>query len=305
MNSHRLTPYLFILPALAVYGLFVAFPILDSFRMSLLHWESPLLPPEFCGLDNFRLLASDHVFWRALGHNLLLLVGSLLVQLPLAILLAFLLYYPTVGRTLFRTAFFAPMVMPTAAVAVLWQYVYEPGNGLLTSLLRMTIDPDFSHAWLADPKTAPLWIFVTICWQYTGFHTVLMMAGLSSIPTECFEAARIDGANEWQVCWHVALPALRPTIAVSATLSIVGSLKYFDLVYLMAGGLPEASREVLATYIYRLAFDQNQGRYGYGSAVAVLLFLVALAIVVPLQARRLLNRSGEERAAGSSRGRMA
>ncbi|HPY91015.1 MAG TPA: sugar ABC transporter permease, partial [Lentisphaeria bacterium] len=175
----------------------------------------------------------------------------------------------------------------------------------LTSLLRMTIDPDFSHAWLADPKTAPLWIFVTICWQYTGFHTVLMMAGLSSIPTECFEAARIDGANEWQVCWHVALPALRPTIAVSATLSIVGSLKYFDLVYLMAGGLPEASREVLATYIYRLAFDQNQGRYGYGSAVAVLLFLVALAIVVPLQARRLLNRSGEERAAGSSRGRAA
>lgn len=135
---------------------------------------------------------------------------------------------------------------------------------------------------------------------------VLMMAGLSSIPTECFEAARIDGANEWQVCWHVALPALRPTIAVSATLSIVGSLKYFDLVYLMAGGLPEASREVLATYIYRLAFDQNQGRYGYGSAVAVLLFLVALAIVVPLQARRLRSHSGTGRtAAASSRGRAA
>ncbi|MDD4097184.1 MAG: sugar ABC transporter permease [Lentisphaeria bacterium] len=299
MTSHRLTPYLFILPALAVYGLFVVFPILDSFHMSFLHWESPLLPPEFCGLENFRRLLVDEVFWRAMGHNFLLLAGSLLLQLPLAALLAFLLYYPTLGRTVFRTAFFAPMVMPTAAIAVLWQYVYEPGNGLLTSLLRLAVDQDFSHAWLADPGTALLWIFVTICWQYTGFHMVLFMAGLSAIPADYFEAARLDGAKEWQVCWHVALPALRPTIAVSATLSIVGSLKYFDLVYLMAGGLPETSREVLATYIYRLAFDQNQGRYGYGSAVAVMLFLAALAIITPLQARRLRAAGTADRVAGA------
>ena len=124
MNSHRLTPYLFILPALAVYGLFVVFPILDSFRMSLLHWESPLLPPEFCGLDNFRQLATDHVFWRALSHNLLLLVGSLLVQLPLAILFAFLLYYP--AGSLVRTALRVLVVSDSCggcalAICLAWQ----------------------------------------------------------------------------------------------------------------------------------------------------------------------------------------
>ena len=109
------------------------------------------------------------------------------------------------------------------------------------------------------------------------------MAGLSTIPDELYEAARLDGASEWQLCRRIILPCLKPTIAVSASLSIIGSLKYFDLVYLMGGGLPETSREVLATYVYRLAFDENQGRYGYGSAVAVLLFLLALLIIIPLQ----------------------
>ena len=284
MKTRRLTPYLFLLPALAVYGIFVLFPIVDSFRMSLYHWESPFLPPSFCGLAHFRNLLHDSVFWHAAWHNILLVAGSLCIQLPLAFLLALLVNPPTWGKTLFRTAFFAPMIMPTAAIAILWQYVYEPGNGLLTRLIQLAW-PNFSYAWLADPACAMLWIFVTICWQYTGFHMVLYMAGLSTIPNELYEAARMDGANEWQICRHVILPAMKPAIAVSATLSIIGSLKYFDLIYLMAGGLPEVSREVMATYIYRLAFEENQGRYGYGSAAAVVLFLLALGIIVALRGR--------------------
>ncbi|MDD4538146.1 MAG: sugar ABC transporter permease [Lentisphaeria bacterium] len=290
MSHRRYTPYLFILPALAMYALFVVLPIADSLRMSLLHWSSPLLPPEFCGLDNFRRLMSDSVFWHAAWHNLLLLTGSLLLQLPLAMAIALLLHQRTIARGLFRTAFFAPMMMPTAAIAVLWQYLYEPESGLLSSVIRCW-QSDFVFPWLSDPGSALLWIFVTICWQYTGFHMVLYLAGLSTIPNDYYEAARIDGANEWQICWHIALPALRPTIAISATLSIIGSLKYFDLIYLMGGGLPEKSREVMATYIYRLAFEQNQGRYGYGSAAAVCLFVLALAVVIPLQARQLRTAS--------------
>jgi len=289
MQTRRFTPWLFILPALLLYALFVAWPIFSSFEMSLFHWDGAASKPSFYGLKNYAELLSDKVFWYSLWHNLLLLVGSLAIQLPLAAFLAILLHYPTWGRTLFRTAFFAPMIMPTVAIAILWQYVYDPGNGLLTKLIQL-IMPDFEYAWLATPGWSLLWIFVVICWQYTGFHTVLFMAGLSSIPDDYFEAARIDGASELQICLHVILPLLKPTAIVSATLSIVGSLKYFDLVYLLSGGLPAESREVLATYIYRLAFDNGQGRFGYGSAAAVMLFLAVLVIVMPFQIRRI--RSG-------------
>lgn len=278
--------WLFLLPALTVYTVFVLVPVAMSFRNSLWHWESPLLPPAFCGLQNFQMLMSDRVFWLALGHNLLLLAGSLLLQLPVAALLAILLHYPTRCRSLFRTAFFAPMIMPTAAVAVLWSYIYEPRHGIFSALLQV-FSPDFQYAWLATPGVSMFWIFVVICWQYIGFHCVLFMAGLSTIPEDYYEAARLDGASEWQICRHIVLPCLKPTFIVSGTLSIIGSLKYFDLIYLLGSGLPETSREVMATYIYRLAFEESQGRYGYGSAAAVTLFLLALALVIPLQRRQI------------------
>ncbi len=276
---------LFLAPAMLLYAVFVLTPVGKSIQNSFLYWSSPLLEPEFCGLRNFRELFGDPVFWLALRNNFFLLLGSLLVQLPIALGIALLLHYPTWGQTFFRTAFFTPMIIPTAAIAVLWQYLYEPQNGACTALIRL-FRADFTYAWLATPGTSLLWIFVTICWQYIGFHTVLFMAGLSTIPEELYEAARLDGASELQICRRIILPCLKPTLAVSATLSVIGSLKYFDLVYLMGGGLPETSREVLATYVYRLAFDENQGRYGYGSAVAVLLFLLALLIVIPLQLRK-------------------
>ncbi len=181
------------------------------------------------------------------------------------------------------------MIMPTVAIAILWQYVYDPGNGLLTKLVQL-IRPGFEFGWLSTPGWAMLCIFATICWQYTGFHMVLFMAGLSAIPEEYFEAARLDGASELQICLHIVLPMLKPTAMVSATLSIVGSLKYFDLVYLMSGGLPAESREVMATYIYRLAFEYGQGRFGYGSAAAALLFLAAALVVGPMTLAK--TRSG-------------
>ncbi|NLZ59797.1 MAG: sugar ABC transporter permease [Lentisphaerae bacterium] len=276
---------IFLLPAFTIYALFVLAPVFLSFRNSFYYWDSPLSEARFCALQNFRLLFRDPVFWSALRHNFFLLFGSLLFQLPLALGLALLLNYPTWGRGFLRTAFFTPMIIPSSATAVLWQYIYEPQSGLLSALIRI-FRPDFAYAWLSSPGSSLFWIFISISWQYIGFHTVLFMAGLSSIPEELYEAARLDGASEWQICRRIVLPCIRPTLGVSATLSIIGSLKYFDLVYLMGGGLPDSSREVLATYIYRLAFDENQGRYGYGSSAAVLLFILALIIVIPLQARK-------------------
>ena len=267
----------FLLPALVVYALFVILPIGEAFRLSLYRWPSAISEPVFCGLRNFAALMRDAVFWSALGHNVLLLVLSLVLQLPIALMLAVFLSYPVRGRRLFRTVFFAPMVMPTVAIAVLWSYIYLPEQGLLDQTIRI-FDNSFGGAWLGNPRTAMLCVFATICWRYVGFHMVLFMAGLAAIPEELYEAARMDGASEWRAFKAITLPLLKPTIRVSATLSIIGSLKYFDLVYMMAAGAPEKSRELMATYVYRLGFEGGQGRFGYGSAAAVALFLVALAV---------------------------
>jgi raffinose/stachyose/melibiose transport system permease protein len=284
--SHRTTAWFFILPALAVYALFVVLPIADSFRLSLHHWDSAAATPRFVGMANFAALAHDPVFWSALWHNVLLLALSLVIQLPIALGLAVLLSYPIRGRWLFRTVFFAPMVMPSVAIAVLWSYIYLPEQGLLDQTIRI-FDKGWGGDWLGSPTTAMLCVFVTICWRYVGFYMVLFMAGIAAIPEELYEAARIDGASEWQAFREITLPMLRPTLAVAAVLCITGSLKYFDLVYMMAGGAPETSRELLATYVYRLAFDSGQGRFGYGSAVATALFLIALAAaILILRARR-------------------
>jgi raffinose/stachyose/melibiose transport system permease protein len=271
------TPWLYLLPALLIYAVFVLAPVAESFRLSFFEWPTSFSDPVFVGLGNFAKLLHDPIFWRALFHNGLLLILSLCIQLPVALGLAVLLSYPIRGRWLFRTIFFAPMVMPTVAIAVLWSYVFMPESGLVDQVIRL-MDSGFGHGWLGGQYTALPCVFIVICWRYVGFHMVLFMAGLAAVPDELYEAARIDGASEWQAFRYITLPLIKPALAVSATLSIIGSLKYFDLVYMMIGGAPEMSRELLATYVYRLAFDSGQGRYGYGSAVAVMLFIIALAI---------------------------
>ena len=288
LRTHS-TPYLYLLPALALYLLFVVLPVADALRLSFYKWDRKLTEFTFAGLANFVELLHDGVFWTALLNNGMLLVLSLLVQLPLAIGLAVLLSYPIRMRWLFRTVFFAPMVIPSVAIALLWSYVYLPELGLLDTVIRV-FDSDFWHGWLSHPSTAMLCVFVTVCWRYTGFHMVLYMAGIASIPEELYEAARIDGASEWQAFRTITLPMLKPVIAVSATLSIIGSLKYFDLVYMMASGAPEGYRDLMATYIFRLGFEDNLQLYGYGSAVAVVLFLIALAVAVIITRR---GRKGE------------
>jgi len=290
VHHARFTPLAFLLPALLLYGLFVALPIGESFRLSFLRWPSEFGRPVYVGLDNFRDLlyarpVFSRVFWSALWHNALLVVLSLAVQLPLAMFLAVLLSYPTRGRGVFRTFFFAPMVMPTVAIAILWGYVYLPERGLLDQAIRW-FDASFGGAWLSNPNTVFLCVFVTICWRYTGFHMVIYMAGIATIPEELYEAGRIDGAGEWGLFRHVTLPLLKPATVVSATLSVIGSLKYFDLMYMMAEGAPETSRELIATYIFRLGIGSGANRFGYGSAAAVMLFVLALVAATAITRRR-------------------
>lgn len=278
-SSFRL--WLFLVPALAVYLAFFALPIAQSFAVSLFQWStmSPT-PDRFVGLQNYARLAHDAVFWWALVHNLVLLVLSLAIQLPVALFLAALLSGRVFARAFFRTAFFAPMILPSVVIALVWVQIYNPAgaDGLLVKLLSAAGLPCPESGFLGNSATALVAIIITISWRYTGFHMVLFMAGMESIPDEQYEAARVDGAGAWQCFRHITLPSLGPVIRISAVLSIVGSLKYFDLVWVMTGGgPPEHATELMTTWMYHRGIESGQG--GYGSALAVAGFIVSIVIV--------------------------
>jgi len=275
------TAWLFVLPACLFYAAFVAWPVLQSVLFAL--FKGCDVPgAHFARL----LLRPDHLFFRALANNALLVVLSLVIQLPCAMGLALLLTGRIPGRGLLRTVYFAPMIVPTVAIGFLWQFVFAPRgqhglfNELLFALGLGTVD------WLGSPSTDLFAIIVAVSWRYIGFHTVLFMAGLESIPGELYEAARIDGASEWHAFRDITLPMMRRVITIAATLSLIGSLKYFDIFYVMAPrGGTAGSADLVTTYMYRTAFDARD--FGYASALAVALLIVTLAVAIP--AMRLLG----------------
>ena len=262
--------WLFLLPAAAFYLLVVVLPIVRSLFMSLYHLTPSV--DTFVGLDNFRHLLEDPVFWQSLAHNLILLVLSLLIQIPLGMLLAVLLSGHVFGARIFRGGFFLPMMLSTVVIGLLTRELFRPDIGLVNSLLS-TLGLQHPPDWFGE-NLALLTIIIAISWRFTGFHMMLFIAGIQSIPEDLYEAARIEGAGSWACFRHVTLPSLRPVIAVCALLSVVGSLKYFDLVFLITQGGPGHASELMTTYMY----DQAFGRYewGYASAIAVAAFLISL-----------------------------
>jgi len=279
------TPWLFLLPACVFYAAFVLWPIGQSVGVSLV-WGCETFGGHFAEL----LFRPDVRFFRALMNNALLVILSLVVQLPCAMGLALLLSGRMPGRGVLRTVYFAPMIVPTVAIGFLWRFIYAPAaeHGLLNELLAGlglgTVN------WLGSASVDLFAIIVTVSWRYIGFHTVLFMAGLQSIPDELYEAARIDGATEWEAFRDITLPMMRRVIAISATLSIIGSLKYFDIFYVMSpGGGTQGSTDLVTTYMYRTAFESQ--RPGYGSAVAVALLVVTVAVAVPVM--RMLHGERE------------
>ena len=169
------------------------------------------------------------------------------------------------------------MIMPTVAIAILWQYIYEPGNGLLTALIQL-VKPDFEFAWLATPGWSLLWIFVTICWQYTGFHTVLFMAGLSGIPNDYFEAARIDGASRMQIIRHITLPSILPTYFVLLMLNIANFLSNgMEQYFVFQNAFNKDKIQVLDLYVYNLAF--GGGGYSLSTAISILKSIISITLL--------------------------
>jgi raffinose/stachyose/melibiose transport system permease protein len=277
------------LPALALYTLFVLFPIVQAARFSLFDWNGLEALDQFVGLANFERALADPVFLGAVSHNAIIVVLSLAVQIPFALGLALMLNRRFRGRAILRLIFFAPYVIAEVITAIVWSLLLQP-NGLAEHFMTAIGLGDAYHPWLASPGTVLIALFFVITWKYFGFHMILLLAGLQGIPREVEEAAAIDGASRWQGIRYITLPLLGPTIRVSVFLSIIGSLQLFDLVWVTTRGGPVNASTTMAVYMFDRGFVRFQ--FGYGSAVAVILFLICFVLALAYQ-RWVMRRDTE------------
>ncbi|HWR85343.1 MAG TPA: sugar ABC transporter permease [Rhodoglobus sp.] len=276
----------FVAPALIVYAVFVLLPVALAAVYSFFNWNGLSQLDRFIGFDNYARAIGDPVFISAIGHNIAIVALSLVVQGPLAIGIALLLNRPLRGRTFIRTLIFVPYVLSEVVAGLAFRLLLPPDgpfDGILTALGWAGDKPN----WLADPAIAFWTLFVVLTWKYLGFAIILMLAGLQGVPDELPEAASIDGASWWQIQRHITLPLLAPTIRIWAFLSIIGSLQLFDMVWILTGGGPLNATETMATYM--VEYGNGRSQIGYGSAVAVILFVVSLVIALVYQ-RFVLRR---------------
>lgn len=266
--------FLFLLPAIVLFLLFVVYPIFQSIYYSMFNWKGFGPAEDFVGLDNYRNILNDRVFMIALRNGLLIIALSLLVQLPLSLMLAVLVGRNLPGRVFFRTIFFLPYVLSEVIAALMWLFILnpDPERGFVNAVI-VFFGGD-SQAWLGDPDLVLIAIFAALTWKYFGYHMLLFMTGLQNIPSEIEEAGRVDGANAFQNFFFITLPLLASTIRTSVYISVLGSLQQFIMVWIMSKGGPVNASETMATYMYRFGFVRFQ--LGYGSAVAIYMFLLCL-----------------------------
>ncbi len=283
----RMTPYLYLLPALLVYGTFLLFPVVRTAQFSLYDW-SGFGPATFVGLDNYAGLVGDRRFADAIGHSLYLIIFYSLIPLAAGLVLAAILRRGQVkGMGFFRVLIFMPQVIALVVVAVAWRQIYTPGGTLNQILGWFGIDSD--RGWLGEPDTALSAVGVIGFWVQFGLVMLLLLAGMGRIPNELYEAARLDGANPVAEFFAVTLPAVRGEIATALVLTIIAALKTFDLVYMTTSGGPGSATTVPSYEVYNRAFQLKQ--VGSASAVAIVLTLIVFTINV------FVSRIGEERRA--------
>jgi len=283
----NLTIILFLLPALTLFLIFVVYPILRSVYFSLFNWKGLGAATEFVGLGNYLAILSDQIFLKAVGNGFLIVALSLTIQLPLALALALMVGRDLPGRAFFRVIFFMPYVFSEVITAIMWLGLYnpDPDRGFINALLVL-IPGVKPVAWLGDTNTVLAAVFFVLTWKYFGLYMLLFMAGLQNIPAEIEEAAGIDGANRRQSLTRIILPLLAGTIRTCVYLSVVGSLQQFVLVWVMTKGGPVNASEVMASYMYRFGFVRFW--FGYGCAVAIVMFLICLTFSLIYQ--RLARR---------------
>jgi len=278
--------FLFLLPALVIYAVFMAFPLFNSMRLSL-YTGKGLTPDHFVGLENYKELFTNPLykdrFFNATKNTFIFFGVHMLVQNTLGLLFATLLSAPFKGRNIYRTIIFIPATMSVVITGFLWQIILNPRWGAVNKLLKMAHLGQFARPWLGDPQWVLIVIALVSSWQWVGLPTMMFLAGLLAIPDELLEAARIDGASAWQTFWKVKIPLLMPVIGIVSVLTFVGNFNAFDVIFAMAGtrGEPGYAADLLATYFYRtgLAGEMPAARpnMGVGAAVATVTFLILMA----------------------------
>ena len=280
-RGHLATIVAFLLPAGIVYVGLVLLPVAQAVRYSFFRWNGLGPIQNFIGLANYARAVNDRVFVGALFHNLQLVALSLVIQLPLALGLALLIRGLTRSRAIFRTIFFLPFVLSEVVTGVIWSFIYRPDGGLVELLLKSVAPGLASAALLANPNTVLYALFVVITWKFFGYHMILYIAGLQNVPAEIEEAAQIDGCGRLQTLRYVTIPLLSSTIRLSIYLSVLGSLQFFDLIWVMTTGGPVNASDTMATYLYKFGFQRFQ--LGYGSAIAVIMFLICFSFSLVYQ----------------------
>jgi raffinose/stachyose/melibiose transport system permease protein len=277
----RLEIIFFVTPALALFALFVVWPIITAVQLSVFRWKGFGPLTDFVGLRNYLTVLGDDVFVDSIVHNLVIVGGSIALQLPLGLAIALLLNRKMWGQGLLRTIIFVPYVLAEVIAGVVWFQLLQPEYGVIDGLLSAVGLQTPEQGWLGDPDLALWTVLVVLTWKYLGLAVILFLAGLQGVPEELYEAAQLDGASWWQVQRRISVPLLGPTMRTWAFLSMIGSLQLFDMVWILTGGGPANSTTTMATYLI------NQGtrsqNFGIAGAASVILFVIALVLAVLYQ----------------------
>lgn len=274
---YRLSPYLFLAVPVLVYLVWVIGPMIYSFYLSFTSWDG-FSPPTFVGMKNFSRLFHDRVFYISLSNNVEWILLFMTVPIVLGLTLAMVFNENIPGEKFFKSSFFLPMVLSLVVCGLVWSWLYHPAFGLINTVLRgMGLD-SLALGWLSDPNVVMESVIAVAIWRQVGYVMILYLAGLQSVDPDLVNAAQVDGATAVQRFFHVILPQLAPVTVIVIVISIIDSLRAFDLVSVMTRGGPFNSSSVLANYMYIQAF--NNYRMGYGAAISVILFMISLVFIL-------------------------
>lgn len=277
VTNGRVTAVLILLPpALILFTLFVMLPLGESAWYSFFNWNGYGAPSNYVGLENYERILNHSVFHIAVGNTVKIVAISLLIQMPLALLLALLIYKKTPTNAVFRLIFFLPYILAEVAAGLIWSFVFDGNYGVTASIAAgLGLENVFI---LSDPDWAFAAIMTVIVWKYFGFHMMIYIAALQSVPQDQIEAARIEGARRLQVIRYVQIPSIKPAIVVSAFFAIIGALQVFDVIIPLTNGGPSNQTHTIVTYLY--TFGLTRLNIGFGSAVGVILFVGAITVAL-------------------------
>lgn len=274
----RLTPYLFLLPALLILGLTVFLPAMQAFYLSFTRYEYDLTqPPQWIGLANFKRLWGDRVFWKTLQNTVLYLIGvvPILVIFPLAI--AILVNQKLRGMNWFRAAFYTPVVISMVVAGIAWRWLYAE-NGLLNQIIKSVFSVKEGIGWLTSPQFALFSVMAVTIWKGLGYYMVIYLAGLQAIPADLYEAAAIDGSDGVSKHWDITVPLMKPYIVLVAVISAISATKVFEEIYIMTQGGPRNSSKTVVYYLYEQAFQNLE--ISYACTIGLVLFLAILGLSI-------------------------